>query len=316
MVQGSSLSTPILLLTFNRLETTKRVLEAIREVKPTLLYLASDGPRLEKEYEAEKVAQVRAYLDNAIDWDCEVKKLYRDSNLGCKESVFSSIKWFFEQEEFGIVLEDDCLPSVSFFQFCQELLIKYIDDERIGMISGRNNLGAYKDECLSYVFSTGGSIWGWATWQRVVNQFDVNDKTLLDSNLYEYLLSATSDRDESRYLTEQVAATFTGQSNTWDFQWGVFQKINSMLAIVPTRNLIENIGFGEGATHTVKADNSHNIDVFNVDFPLKHPSVILADRTFSKKLASTYLPRGLKHHLKRLPFVLAVYTKLKAAVGK
>ena len=109
------LETAVLFLVFNRLDTTKQVFEAIRKAKPPRLYIAADGPRESKEGEAEKVKAVREYVMSNINWDCEVKTLFRDKNLGCKYAVSGAIDWFFENEEMGIILEDDCLPSQSFF---------------------------------------------------------------------------------------------------------------------------------------------------------------------------------------------------------
>ena len=156
------LETPVLFLVFNRPDTTAQVFEAIRQAKPPRLYVASDGAREDKEGELEKVKQVREIVSQ-VDWNCEVKTLFRDKNLGCKIAVSSAIDWFFEQEEMGIILEDDCLPHPTFFRFCQELLERYRDDERIGMISGNNFQFGRKCTDYSYYFSMYSHIWGWAS---------------------------------------------------------------------------------------------------------------------------------------------------------
>ena len=138
-------NTPILFLIFNRPDTTKVVFERIREIKPSRLYVAADAPRQGKDKEAELCRQSRSIIDS-VDWPCEVKTLFREENLGCKKAISSAITWFFEQEEYGVILEDDCLPDLSFFRFCEELLIKYKDDERIGHIGGNCFLpGIVKD---------------------------------------------------------------------------------------------------------------------------------------------------------------------------
>lgn len=156
----------ILLLIFNRLDTTQLVFEAIQKVKPPRLYIASDGARIDKLSEDSLVGDVRNYVINNIDWDCEVKTLFREENLGCKLAVSGAISWFFQNEGHGIILEDDCLPDHSFFRFCEEMLLKYSDDERIGMISGDNfQFGGSQVED-SYYFSRYPHIWGWATWKR------------------------------------------------------------------------------------------------------------------------------------------------------
>jgi hypothetical protein len=164
-------NTPVLFLIFNRPNTTEQVFEAIAKAKPRCLFVAADGPRTDKEGEAEKCQAVRDIIKR-VDWDCEVKTLFREQNLGCKEAVSSAITWFFEQVEEGIILEDDCLPSDSFFSFCAELLEKYRDDKRIMMISGDNFQDGIQRGDASYYFSSVPWIWGWATWRRAWRLYD------------------------------------------------------------------------------------------------------------------------------------------------
>ena len=164
------LKTPILFLVFNRLETTKQVFDVIRLGKPERLYIAADGPRLERVGEAEKVQSVQDYVLSNIDWDCEVKTLIREQNLGCRKAVSNAIDWFFEHEEAGIILEDDTVPDPSFFQFCQELLEYYWEDERVMSIVAPNIQGALNLE-QSYLFSRYSLFWGWATWRRAWQKY-------------------------------------------------------------------------------------------------------------------------------------------------
>lgn len=165
--------TPILLMVFARPDTTKIVFERIREIKPKKLYIAADAPRQNREDEIFRAKQTREIFNN-IDWDCKVEKLFRKENLGCGKAISGAISWFFEKEEYGIILEDDCLADKSFFDFAQEMLIKYKDDNRIGHISGN----CYYPEKIignySYNFSKICHIWGWATWKRVWQTFDIN----------------------------------------------------------------------------------------------------------------------------------------------
>src|SRR6185503_8669515 len=160
---------PILLLVFNRPETTKRVFERIREIKPSKLFVAADGYRPEKEGEKEKCEEVRNLVMNSIDWPCEVKSLFRNSNLGCGPAVSEGITWFFEHVEEGIILEDDILPSRSFFGFAKELLKLYRNDESVWHIGG-NSYNPYKMKA-DYYFSAYPHIWGWATWRRAWNNY-------------------------------------------------------------------------------------------------------------------------------------------------
>ena len=164
------LTTPVLFLVFNRPDTTEKVFEAIRQAKPQKLFVAADGPRGNRLGEKEKCEQVRK-IATTVDWDCEVKTLFREKNLGCKFAVSSAIDWFFKNVEEGIVLEDDCLPSQSFFWFCQELLERYRNDERVMLIGG-NNRGVDFLKNHSYFFSKYVQIWGWATWRRSWEKYD------------------------------------------------------------------------------------------------------------------------------------------------
>ena len=177
----SSFITPVLFIIFNRVETTKRVFEAIRNVRPLKLYVAADGPRPGNDADKVNCDEVRKIIDD-VDWPCEIKTLFQDQNLNCGRAPSTAITWFFEHEEEGIILEDDCLPSTSFFRFCHELLAYYRHDNRVMHIGGNNFLeGWQKDPDYSYYFSRSGHIWGWATWRRAWQTFD------FDMLLYEKL---------------------------------------------------------------------------------------------------------------------------------
>ena len=173
----NNLKTPILFLIFNRLDTTRRVFEEIRKQKPRQLFVASDGPRVNKDGEREIVEKTRKLVLDNIDWECEVKTLFRGENLGCKIAVSSAIDWFFENIEEGIILEDDCLPAQSFFGYCEELLEKFREDGRISVISGDNFQFGWRNTSDSYYFSKNCHIWGWATWRRAWERYDVEMKT-------------------------------------------------------------------------------------------------------------------------------------------
>lgn len=166
------IKSPVLFLVFNRPESTKRVFEQIRKGKPDQLFIAADGPRKDKVYEQELCRQTREIL--LIDWDCDLKTLYREENLGCGKAVFSAIDWFFSHVSQGIILEDDCLPQADFFRFCDETLDKYVDNDQILEISGTNLQGGTVIGDGSYYFSRYGGIWGWATWSRAWNKYDFN----------------------------------------------------------------------------------------------------------------------------------------------
>jgi len=240
---------PILLLIFNRLETTKQVMQALRQVKPGRLYIAADGPRPSKEGEFELCESTRNYVVNAIDWDCNVITNFQESNLGCGKHVSGAITWFFSQEEQGIILEDDCIPHIDFFSYCDELLEKYKHNTSIFTIGG-NNFQNKPVGNASYYFSAFGHIWGWATWRRSWEKYQFN------SNEYD----AVRMRERMKhYFRHPQAFDFwwrvyeqmcTDPVDTWDFQWSFCQWYNNGINIIPNVNLVKNIGYGEDATHT------------------------------------------------------------------
>jgi hypothetical protein len=246
------LETAVLFLVFNRLDTTKQVFEAIREAKPPRLYIAADGARETKEGEKEKIQTVRDFILNNIDWDCEVKTLFRENNLGCKMAVSGAIDWFFENEEQGIILEDDCLPSQSFFWYCEELLNKYKDDMRVGQIGANNFQNGIKRGEADYYFSVFSHIWGWASWANRWEKYDVNLSTI---NNTEFIDKLFKNNKHSSYWIDVFKKMKNQEIDTWDYQWTLTLWSNKQLSISPNINLISNIGFGAEATHTTSAES-------------------------------------------------------------
>jgi len=266
----------LLFIIFNRPDTTKRVFDKIREAKPPRLYIAADGPRLSKSNEKDLCAATRAIVAH-VDWDCEVKTLFRDTNVGCKEGVSSAIDWFFENEEEGIILEDDCLPAGSFFNFCDVLLEKYRNDTRIRHIAGCNLHFGKKWGDASYYFSNMTHIWGWASWRRVWNDYD---KTLYkySGEITEKLKSIFPDPFVVSSLTHIFEEVKAGKIDTWDYQLDFANFFNYGLTIIPNENLISNIGFGDGATHTVDSKNIYaNIPLGEIA-EVTHPIYVLPEK--------------------------------------
>jgi hypothetical protein len=244
----------VLFLVFNRPDTTAKVFDAIRASRPTRLYVASDGPRKDRLGEVQTVERVRS-LATQVDWPCEVKTLFRDKNLGCKVAVSSAISWFFDQEPEGIVLEDDCLPGPDFFQYCVELLGRYREDERVGLICGTSLCDIRAQSICwggeDYLYTRYPSVWGWASWRRVWKHYDVTmaswaarreDVSALTHNSKLNAINAS--------LFDRVSA---GKIDTWDYQVSYLLWTTNRLAVAPRFNLIENIGFGVDATHTKTA---------------------------------------------------------------
>lgn len=272
------MNSAVLFLVFNRPGTTKKVFEAIRQAKPPRLYLSADGPRLDVLGEMEKSADVRQITSN-VDWPCEVKTRFSDENMGCKLAVSSAIDWFFEQEDEGIILEDDVLPDPSFFSYCDALLEKYRDDESVATISGCNFISNHIDLDSSYFFSRYCHIWGWATWRRSWNLYDVNMKdwpSWKNGGGLE-LISDGSANFES-YWREIFQSVSDGNLDTWDYQWIFRCWKNGSVSILPTYSLVENIGFGEYATHTTGHIPKYIRESAprEVSFPLIHPQKVAA----------------------------------------
>ena len=237
------LNTPILFLIFNRPDTTAQVFAKIREIQPKQLFIAADGPRADRAGEAEKCALAKQIVLDNIDWDCEVKTLFRTENLGCGVAPAQAITWFFEQVEQGIILEDDCLPDLSFFTFCEELLNYYKDDDAVMHISGNNFQLGKKIGDGSYYFSQQPYCWGWATWRRVWVKFSYD---LADLDIF---INENPDIN-SFWKNTFINLREEKPQDIWDFQYTYTIFKYHGMSIIPNINLITNIGFNENATHT------------------------------------------------------------------
>lgn len=278
------LKTAVLFLIFKRLDTTKKVFEEIKKAKPPRLYVAGDGPRENIKDEEEKVKMVRDYVLNNIDWKCEVKTLFRDKNLGCGKAISEAITWFFQNEEQGIILEDDCIPSQSFFWFCEELLEKYKNEKRIGMISGDNFQDGVKRGDADYYFSIYNHIWGWASWQDRWGKYDFELKTF---NNVEFIKEVFKTKKEIKYWIYIFKKMKNREINSWAYQWTLVNFKNKWLTIIPNVNLISNIGFSEDATHTIGKSELENIpreELIIKKHPVEIKQDIEADRYVSKKV--------------------------------
>ncbi|CCI13277.1 conserved hypothetical protein [Microcystis aeruginosa PCC 9806] len=286
------LTTPVAFLIFNRPDTTARVFEAIRQAKPPKLLVVADGPRPDRADDIEKCKAARAIIEG-VDWDCEVLTNYSNLNLGCGKRPATGITWVFEQVEEAIIFEDDCLPDSTFFRFCQVMLDQYSLDERIMMITGTNWLGRWKDRSQSYHFSCHGGTWGWASWRRAWQYFDYDLKLWANSEIRDVLAGDKlfKYREQIYWKTYQNPDAVTW----WDYQWGFSRLVQSGLSIVPSVNLISNIGFGENATHT-KSPNAElaNLNTSSLEFPLKINPFVAVDREYDKKMCDKLMkPQNL-----------------------
>jgi hypothetical protein len=264
--------TPILFLVFNRPDTTAEVFKEIRKVRPSRLYVAADGARKDKFGEAEKIAKVRE-IATAVDWPCELFTLFRDKNVGCKYAVSGAISWFFAEEEAGVIIEDDCLPSQDFFWFCNQMLNDYRDNQNIFSIVGTNLL-PISEKNISYYYSDHTLPWGWASWARAWDKYDLELKSWPKSKQVKHMKSLNvGDYLFNFHFAKVLNKVSRGEIDTWDYQWIYTCWLNNGLTIVPVKNLISNIGFSDEATHTtVYHPILSNLKLNNLLWPLKKPS--------------------------------------------
>jgi len=271
-----ALSTPVAFFIFNRADTTARVFEAIRQARPRTLLVIADGPRPSRPGERALCAATRAVVD-AVDWDCEVIRHFSEDNLGCRRRIASGLAWVFEQVEEAIILEDDTLPGPSFFPFCEELLARYRDDPRIGLIAGTNFLGERGRNTDSYYFTKYPYMWGWASWRRAFAFYDVDMRDYPEFAASGALKRACDGPGEMRFWRPRFEQAYRGAADTWDFQMVYALWRHQLLCIAPEKNLVSNIGFVESATHLALGDDeTANLPVRELG-PLFHPSRVERD---------------------------------------
>lgn len=299
------LNTPVAFLIFNRPHTTERVFKEITKARPPKLLVVADGPRSDRAGEAELCARTRAIIDQ-VDWECDVLTHYADHNMGCKKRIASGIDWVFTQVEEAIILEDDCLPEPSFFQFCEEMLERYRHHTHVGMVSGGNLQFGHTRGEASYYFSKYTHIWGWATWRRAWQLYD-RDIELWPAFQQEGWLERLFDRQgEQEYWRQSFQLVYDGKLDTWDCSWTFTALVQGMLQVVPNVNLISNIGFGPDATHTHEVGVHANMPTAPIEFPLTHPVFVLPDTAgdlfiSQEQIAPTFIKRQIRRLKRYLP---------------
>lgn len=255
-----SFHTPILFLIFNRPENTQRVFEEIKKQKPKYLFVAADGARPNIVGDVEKCKAVRDIVNKGIDWDCELKVLFRDQNLGCGKAVQGALDWFFDEVEMGIIIEDDILPDSSFFSYAEILLNRFKDDSQIFSINGCSL--AYENHKYDFGLTRYFNMWGWASWRRsndLVNKTwntynGINDFKKGSNFVKSLSLPTILPQKEWIYKWHDLFdATKSGKIDTWDYQWVFTCLKNQQYCIRPNLNMIDNLGFNENATHTIQA---------------------------------------------------------------
>jgi hypothetical protein len=292
---------PVAFLVFNRPETTRRVFAEIAKARPRKLLVVADGPRRDRPGEQELCEAVRKLIED-VDWDCELLLNYADENMGCARRVSSGLDWVFANVEEAIFLEDDCLPHPSFFRFCDEMLELFRDNEKIMSITGDNfqfgsRRGDYSYYCSRYVH-----VWGWASWRRAWKFYDLNMAAWPMMKEGGWLNGILENKREARYWTDVFDLTFSGKTRTWDYQWVFACWRQSGFTVTPNVNLISNIGFGEGATHT--RDEGARVAGMATEemiFPMVNPPFVVRDSLADNNAARLLLFRtSLLSPVKRL----------------
>lgn len=286
-----TIEVPVALVFFARPDVLKQTFEAIRNARPTKLFLIQDGSRPNRNDDIENIRKCQVIVSN-IDWDCEVHKNYSETNLGCGMRMFSGITWAFQFVDRLIIIEDDCVVSKSFFKLCEILLERYLTDERIDMISGMNHIGKYDKIDYDYFFTTAASPWGWATWKRVWDSIDYNMDFFKDSDTLRLIrnLHGNSFLEEGEKKFNQIQAG--KKISSWTYQKGVSTFLNSRINIVPRYNLTSNIGLTENGANSVNSirlipkglRRVYFMETYEIEFPLKHPKYVINDIEYKKKV--------------------------------
>lgn len=282
----------VLILFFNRPDHLKRVFDEVRRARPSHLFLYQDGPRGERDMAGIEACR-RVVAD--IDWQCDVHRKYQERNFGCDPSEYISQKWAFSVVDKCIVLEDDDVPSQSFFTFCKEMLDRYADDERIQMIAGFNPEETI-DSPYDYLFTSVFSIWGWASWRRVIDKWDASYAFL--DNDYDKRLLENLMRQRS-FNPDTLRACYDHRASGKEYYETIFWSsmvLGSGLAIMPTHNMINNLGATEGSVHYTgsletmprRLRRLFTMQRYEIDHPLRHPHYVLEDVEFKNKVYRTY----------------------------
>jgi len=272
-VEIAAFDIPILLIIFNRPETTRKVFEVIRQRKPKYFFVAADGPRKEIESDNDKCIAARAIVQ--VDWDCEFHTLYCEENRGCGHGPAEAISWFFEYVDEGIILEDDVLPGPGYFEFMQEMLSTFRNDSRVNMVSGLNLAQHWPLSFNNSIFTLFGGSAGWGTWKRAWKFFDYEMKEWKSGNRKLVLREKLNNKSYFEYFTN-LFDTMSAQigNDFWDYQWLYARLAQGGYCIIPKVNLVENIGFGDDASHTVLPNHPQaHIRHGKMKLPVSKPSI-------------------------------------------
>lgn len=298
--QKNSFNIPVLILMFNRSDNVLKVIDSLRTVSPKQIYIACDGGRHPDEMLV--VSQARNNVLKSIDWDCEVKTLFREQNLGCRRAVDDAIKWFFSHVERGIVLEDDCVPSVGFFDYCSKMLDYYSNDFSVGSISGRLQTGL-EDVLNGHFFSSRFFCWGWASWANRIEKITADSCEFNDIDMKDLKYGNFA---EHCFLRGSMGLVKSKQVDSWAYIYDLQFRLRNQYCVLPDRNMIRNIGFERGATHTSRTLKD-SVDVYeHTNVKLAKTSKVSPDFDFLKRCVLKEFGGWFKLYL----FSLAKETKL------
>jgi hypothetical protein len=299
------MDTPVALIIFNRPAVTARVFEQIAAARPKTLLVIADGPRADMPGEAEACGAARAIIDR-VDWPCTVLKNYSYTNLGVGLRPATGLRWVFEQVEEAIVLEDDCVPHPTFFRYCDELLDRYRDDQRVMHISGDNWNFNPRPQPFSYFFSAYCYSCGWATWRRAFRHYDPEVALWPSLRNTPWLMDLLGDREAVEFWADKFDRVHDAgiKKHGWDWPWLFACWAHRGLSILPSVNLITNIGFGDDATHTKRTDDDRAfVPVAEMPFPLRHPPHMIrdveADRLIVDQVGLVRQPTDLFNRVRR-----------------
>lgn len=297
----NSCKVPVLLIIFNRSDTTLQVIDRLRLAGIQNLYIYSDGPRREKEGEFNFLKDIQKLLIKNINWPCKVTTLFKDHNEGPKAAIGEAIKWFFETEEEGIILEHDCVPSISFFNYCATLLEYYRSDERIMHISGDNFQFGKEVGDGSYYFSKITHIWGFATWRRAWQHYDVNMKMYPEFKRTGRIKDIIFHKRSIEFWLKIFDKTYNNQIQTWDYQWTFSMWCANGLAILPNKNMVSNVGFDKLALNTTNPnDKLASMETFEIN-TIIHPSFVIHNQEAdARSMDEVFYPNLLKYLSGRL----------------
>ena len=288
-------------LIYNRPQLTRRVLDAVAEACPARLLVVADGPK--DQADRKKCEAARSVLDG-VDWDCEVETDFARENMGCRRRVSSGLDWVFSRVEDAVILEDDCLPHATFFPFCAELLDRYRHDDRVAHIAGTNLDAGNASMAHSYFFSRFTTAWGWATWRRCWQDYDVDLRAWPAVKATGSYCDLCSSRHEACCLEDLWDDFHAGRIDSWDAQWAFNVMTQNRVAIVPSVNMVSNLGFGPGATHTHDAASSHSlVPACAMEFPLRHPPHMICNAVYDRAAMRRFIsaePFTLRYVTRRL----------------